>query len=138
MTLEKNFINPPQLPDWKQAFSQVVTVRNGSMLTIYLSGQVSVDQDNNLVGEHNLARQAEQAFYNLVLALGSTEATTKDVVKLNIYVKDYKSEDANMIGDAFRKAFPHENLPASTWLGVQSLALDGLLIEIDAIAVITV
>ena len=138
MTLEKNFINPPQLPDWKQAFSQIVTVRNGSMLTIYLSGQVSVDQDNKLVGENNLARQADQAFHNLQLALGSIEATTMDVVKLNIYVKDYKPENANIIGDAFRKAFPYENLPASTWLGVQSLALDGLLIEIDAIAVITV
>lgn len=48
---------------------------------------------------------------------------------------DYKPEDANKIGDSFRKAFPFENLPASTWLGVQSLALERLLVEIDAIAV---
>ena len=136
--MEKNFINPPQLPDWKQAFSQVVTVRNGSILTIYISGQVSVDQDNNLVGEHDLARQADHAFQNLQLALAAAGATTMDVVKLNIYIKDYKSGQASIVSEAFRKAFPHENLPASTWLGVQSLALEGLLIEIDAIAVIAV
>ena len=136
MTLEKNFINPPDLPKWTQAFSQVVTVSNAGLLTIYLSGQVSVDQDNNLVGGDDLSKQADQAFKNLELALASVGATTSDVVKLNIYVKNYRFEDAGKIGDALRKAFPHENLPASTWLGVQSLAVEGLLIEIDAIAVV--
>jgi enamine deaminase RidA (YjgF/YER057c/UK114 family) len=134
--LEKNFINPAGLPKWTQAFSQIVTVSSCGILTIYLSGQVAVDQDNNLVGGNDLGKQAEQAFKNLEVALASAGATTKDVVKINIYVKDYKSEDANKVGDAFRKAFPHENLPASTWLGVQSLALDSLLIEIDAVAAV--
>jgi len=35
-----------------------------------------------------------------------------------------------------RKVFHQEHLPASTWLGVQSLALERLLIEVDAIAVV--
>ena len=134
--MERNFINPPDLPKWAQAFSQVVTVSNAGLLTIYLSGQVSVDQDNNLVGGDDLSKQADQAFKNLELALASVGATTSDVVKLNIYVKNYRFEDAGKIGDALLKAFPHENLPASTWLGVQSLAVEGLLIEIDAIAVV--
>jgi enamine deaminase RidA (YjgF/YER057c/UK114 family) len=34
-----------------------------------------------------------------------------------------------------QKYFPKEPLPTSTWLGVESLALEGLLIEIDAVAV---
>jgi enamine deaminase RidA (YjgF/YER057c/UK114 family) len=34
-----------------------------------------------------------------------------------------------------QKYFPKEALPTSTWLGVESLALEGLLIEIDAVAV---
>ena len=134
--MEKQFMNPLQLPKWEQAFSQVVTVRNGSTLTIYLSGQVSMDQHNKLIGEHDLKRQATQAFANLEMALASAGATTKDVVKINIYVKDYKSAEAGIVSDAYRLAFPHEHLPASTWLGVQALALDGLLIEIDAIAVV--
>jgi 2-iminobutanoate/2-iminopropanoate deaminase len=136
--MEKNFINPPELPEWKQAFSQIVTVKSGSMLTAYLSGQVSVDQDNNLIGENDLEKQAAQAFQNLQKALDSVGATTKDVVKINIYVKNYKTSDAGVVGEAFRKAFSHENLPASTWLGVQSLALEGMLIEVDAIAVMNV
>jgi enamine deaminase RidA (YjgF/YER057c/UK114 family) len=35
-----------------------------------------------------------------------------------------------------RKYFPQSNLPTSTWLGVQSLAEEGFLIEVDAIAVV--
>ena len=138
LPMEKHFINPPQLPKWEQSFSQVVTVRNDSIQTIYLSGQVSVDQNNNLIGEYDLAMQATQAFQNLQTALASADATTMDVVKITIYVKNYKSADAPVVSEAFRKAFPHENRPASTWLGVQSLALEGLLIEIDAIAVVAV
>lgn len=105
-------------------------------MTIYLSGQVAVDRDNNLIGVDDLGKQADQAFANLRTALESVGASTLDVVKINIYVKDYTPEDAGLVGDAFRGEFPHENLPASTWLGVQSLALEGLLIEIDAIAVL--
>ncbi|MPR37205.1 RidA family protein [Salmonirosea aquatica] len=134
--MEKSFVNPPGLPKWTQAFSQIATVNNGGMTTIYLSGQVSVNQHNELIGENNLSKQADQAFRNLQLALGSVGATTRDVVKINIYVKNYKQEDAMVVGDAFRRAFPFENLPASTWIGVQSLALEGLLIEIDVIAVV--
>jgi enamine deaminase RidA (YjgF/YER057c/UK114 family) len=71
------------------------------------------------------------------MALASVGATTRDVVKINIYIKDYKPEDATKISDSFWKAFPFENLPASTWLGVQSLALEGPLVEVDPIAVMS-
>ncbi|WP_162390533.1 RidA family protein [Spirosoma endbachense] len=136
--MEKHFMNPQGLPKWEHAFSQIVTVSSGSTQTIYLSGQVAMDQHNTLIGEHDLKQQARQAFENLQLALSSVGATTQDVVKINIYVKDYKPADASIISEAFRIAFPHENLPVSTWLGVQALALEGLLIEIDAIAVVAV
>jgi enamine deaminase RidA (YjgF/YER057c/UK114 family) len=134
--LEKSFTNPEGLPKWPDSFSQIVTISNCGMRTIYLSGQVAVDQDNNLVGKDDLAKQADQAFANLRFALESVGASTIDVVKISIYVKDYRPESASVVSDAFRKEFPHENLPASTWLGVQSLALEGMLIEIDAIAVL--
>lgn len=138
MTMEKHFLNPLELPNWEQSFSQIVIVSSGSSKTIYFSGQVAMDQDNRLIGENDLFRQATQAFQNLKTALISVGATTQDVVKMTIYVKDYKSADASSVSDAFRNAFPHKNLPASTWLGVQSLALEGLLIEIDAVAVMEV
>jgi len=134
LSMNKEFINPATLPNWEQTFSQIVVVSHGTSKTVYLSGQVSVDENQNLIGEDDLRAQALRAFQNLEVALAAAGATTSDVVKLNIYVKDYKPEDAVAVGEALRKYFPQKNLPASTWLGVQSLAKEGFLIEVDAVA----
>jgi len=136
--MEKKFINPAELPKWEQSFSQVVTVESGGVRTIYMSGQVSVDRDNRIIGEGDLKTQAEQAFQNLERALAAAGATTADVVKIHIYVKHYRPEDASVIREAFRGVFPQQPLPASTWVGVETLALEALLIEVDAVAVVAV
>ena len=134
--MKKKFINPPELPNWEQSFSQVVIAESACRKTIYLSGQVAVDQNNQLVGAGDLGAQADQAFLNLETALHAAGARVTDVVKVTIYVKHYQPSDAAVIREAFRKIFPQQNLPASTWLGVETLALDGLLIEVEAIAMV--
>ena len=135
--MTKEFINPRALPNWEQSFTQVITVSPvATAKTIYISGQVAVDKDQNLIGEGDLAAQAMQAFQNLETALAAGGATTADVVRMNIYVKDYKPENAAPVSEALRRYFPHKHLPTSTWLGVQALAKDGFLIEIDAVAVV--
>jgi enamine deaminase RidA (YjgF/YER057c/UK114 family) len=134
--MKKEFINPPDLPNWEQSFSQIAVVQGLSLKTIYISGQVSVDQENNIVREGDLQGQADYAFANLHRALMAAGASPADVVKLNIYVVGYKPADAVLISAARRKVFRGKNLPASTLLGVESLALDGLLIEVEAVAVV--
>lgn len=131
----KEHLNPADLPNWSESFSQVVVVRTGPTRTIYVSGQVSVDAGNNFVGHGDLGRQAEVALENLSKALGAAGATPADVVRLGIYVKDYKRDQAAVISAALRNAFVAERMPTSTWLGVSSLALDEALIEIEATAV---
>jgi enamine deaminase RidA (YjgF/YER057c/UK114 family) len=134
--MKKDYLNPSDLPNWSETFSQVVIVRTGSTRTIYLSGQVSVDADHKVVGPGDLRRQAEVALDNLSKALAAAKATPADVVRLGIYVKDYRPEQAEIISAALRERFVTGKMPASTWLGVASLALDDLLIEIEATAVI--
>jgi enamine deaminase RidA (YjgF/YER057c/UK114 family) len=133
--MEKEFLNPTTLPSWPQAFSQVVVVKSPAARTVYVAGQVSVDAENHLIGEGNLEVQAEHTFRNLATALAAGGVTPTDVVRLGIYIKDYRPEQAPIIRSAMRRCFPQEPLPTSTWLGVASLALDGFLIEVDAIAV---
>ena len=135
--MAKDFINPPTLPDWGQAFTQIIVVTTpAAAKTVYISGQVAVDENQNLIGEGDLRVQAMRAFQNLEMALVAAGAKTADVVKLNIYIKDYEPADAAPINESLRMYFPHKNLPTSTWLGVQSLAKEGFLIEVDAVAVI--
>jgi enamine deaminase RidA (YjgF/YER057c/UK114 family) len=133
--MAKEFINPDALPSWEHAFTQVVITR-GATQTIYISGQVAVDKDKHLIGEGDLGAQAMQAFHNLQTAISAAGAKVADVVKLNVYVKDYKPTDAPLINEALRKHLPQKNLPASTWLGVQALAEEKFLIEVDAIVVV--
>ncbi len=133
--MPKHYLNPPELPNWQQAFTQVV-VSTTPAVTVYISGQVAVDAGKTLIGGNNLEKQAMQAFHNLRIALASAGATETDVVKLTIYIKKYKSADAEAVNTALRTYFLQENLPASTWIGVQSLADERYLIEVDAIAVI--
>jgi enamine deaminase RidA (YjgF/YER057c/UK114 family) len=132
----KEYLNPPDLPDWSESFSQVVVVRAGATRTIYISGQVSVDSDKNVIGSDDLGRQAEVTLENLSKALAFAGATPADVVRLGIYVKDLQPDHAAVISTALRRTFTKGKMPTSTWLGVSSLALDNLLIEIEATAVI--
>jgi len=134
--MTKEHLNPSDLPNWSESFSQVVVVRTGTTRTIYVSGQVSVDAGHNVVGHGNLSQQAQMALENLSKALAAAGATPSDVVRLGIYVKDYKPEQAAVISSVLRNTFVAERMPTSTWLGVSSLALDELLIEIEATAVI--
>lgn len=77
----KEHLNPTDLPNWSESFSQVVVVRTGTTRTIYVSGQVSVDAGNNVVGHGDLGRQAQVALENLSKALAAAGATPADVVR---------------------------------------------------------
>ena len=51
-------------------------------------------------------------------------------------MKNYKDADAAAVGEALRHYFPQTQLPTSTWLGVQALAREGFLVEVDAVAIV--
>ncbi len=114
-----------------------VVAAQGSRL-VFISGQVAVDKDGNVVGAGDLAKQAEQVFENLKTCLASAGATFADVTKLTTFIVSFRpSVDRALIGAVREKYLPKENPPASTLLGVQSLALPDLMIEIEATAVLS-
>ena len=83
-----------------------------------------------------MAGQARQALRNVQAGVEAAGGTLADVVALRIYIVDYRPEEAEAIGGALREFFPAERRPASTWVGVSSLASPDFLIEIEATAVI--
>jgi enamine deaminase RidA (YjgF/YER057c/UK114 family) len=129
--MKKQFLNPPAVSKPK-GYTHVVTTESGKV--VYVSGQVALDSKGEIVGKNDLREQAEQVYKNLNFALDTAGATFNDVVKMNIYVVDYKPEDIPIIREVRSKYLSDESPPASTLIGVQSLFLDGLLIEIEAIA----
>jgi enamine deaminase RidA (YjgF/YER057c/UK114 family) len=116
------------------AFSQVVTASGTK--TIYISGQVSIDENGALIGQGDLGAQTAQAMRNLGLALAAAGATFADVVKITTFVVNYAPEQRAVISKARSPFFAGGEPPASTLLGVAALAVPEWLIEIEAVAVI--
>jgi len=128
---QPRYINPgtlAALPGFTHA------VRVGA--TLYVSGEVALDSTGQLVGPGDLRAQARQAFANLAFVLKIAGATPADVARLTIYVVNYSPRDLEGIRAAGAEFLPARNPPAGIVVGVQSLPTDGLLIAVDATAVV--
>ncbi len=101
--------------------------------TIYVSGQVALDAAGRLVGPGDVVAQTRQCLDNVKLVLAAAGATLADVVKVTVYLAD--ADDRPRVNEV-RKAYFGANRPASTLVEVSRLALPGLLVEIEAIAVV--
>src|SRR5438270_519125 len=93
--------NPPTLSK-PTGYTHVVEV-NGPAKTVYISGQIALDRDGNVVGAGDMKAQAEQVFKNLQAALDAAGAKFSDVVKMNMYTTDISQVQA--IRDARGKYF---------------------------------
>ena len=130
MTL--HLLQPEGLPR-PETYSQAV-VATGSR-TVYVAGQVAVDAAGQVIAPGNLASQALQAYENLGRALQAAGARPEDVTKMTTYVVGYSPALLPDIAAA-RKTLFGDHRPASTLVGVASLAHPELLIEVEAIAVL--
>lgn len=101
--------------------------------TIYVSGQASLDVDGRLVGAGDVTRQTRQVLDNMQKVLQAAGATLNDVVKINVYLAN--REDRQAVNEV-RKEYFKATKPASTLIEISRFAVDGMLIEIDAIAVL--
>ncbi|MSU78994.1 MAG: RidA family protein [Gemmataceae bacterium] len=115
-------------------WTHVASSRGGK--TIYISGQVSVNEKGEVVGKGDLNAQVTQTFENLKNALAAAGATFKDVVKSSFYVVGLKSEQVPILREVRARYFNQQNPPTSTLVGVQALVNPDWLIEIELIAVI--
>ena len=125
------FINPATLAPTR-GYSHVAEVTGGR--TIYIAGQVAFDQEGKMVGEGDLQAQARQVFENLKAALEAAGADFGHVVKLGIYVIDAKQ--MQIVRDVRDQYINTANPPVSTALEISNFVRDGLLIEVDAVAVV--
>ena len=126
-------LHPPSLFDASRyGFSQAVSVPAGRL--VFVSGQVAWDADERLIAT-SLAGPATAAIENLRLALADAGAELRHVAALRIYLVG-QPEDTSGISAALRAAFPDGQGPAATWIHVDGLEGEGLLVEIEATAVV--
>ena len=122
--LEKTYI------DTHNGYSEAVVVTSGTLKTIYISGQVGEGVD--------LETQMRDALRKMEQLLQGTGAEMRDIVKMNTYIVDYGPESLEAFRGVRKELLGDSDMPASTLVGVESLALPEWLIEIEAVAVVPV
>ncbi len=117
-----------------EAYSQIAITRNSGK-TYYISGQIPIDEEYNLLAADDLRGQTKAVLNNLDMALSAAGISKDDVVKTNVYIVSQDSRDSFLVAEELVAYFEREELPASTMTGVPFIVVDGVLVQIDAIAV---
>jgi 2-iminobutanoate/2-iminopropanoate deaminase len=102
--------------------------------TLYVSGLVATDASGNIVGVGDVVEQTRQILGNLRLVLEAAGAEPQDVVKLTIFMRDVAQRP---LINPIRQEFFGAHRPASTLVEVSRLVRDELLLEIEAVAVLS-
>ena len=107
-------------------------VKFGDLL--FVSGCGPVDAEGNLIGGEDVAEQTRQVLLNMQEILTAAGATFADIVKVIVYLTDVN--DRTKINPV-RQEFFGDARPASTLIGISELAIPGMKVEIEAIAVLS-
>ncbi|GAA2425780.1 RidA family protein [Streptomyces macrosporus] len=100
---------------------------------VFIAGQYASDPTGAPV-PGDFATQVDLAFDRLRLALEGVGLGFEHVVRLGTYIVDHDLDKLDILGNALHARFGNR-LPAQTLSGVASLALPGMLFEVDAVAV---
>ena len=132
--MSTSFISPDTLfPTKDLAFSHIA-ISEGKKL-VQISGQVAIGKDMNFIGVGDFPAQVAAALENLGLALEAAGAARTDVSSTRCLMVNYTQECMEPL-IAGLTVFFGDHRPASTWIGVQALAMPELIIEIEALAVL--
>ena len=133
-TAPHRFINPQGLYDPQpNGYSHVVVAAAPARL-VYVAGQGGETVDGNLSAD--FATQVRQALRNLQTALAAVQAELAHVVKISLLVVDHSEQRLGLLSQEIRAAWGALPTPACTLVPVPRLALDRMLFEIEATAVV--
>ncbi|MFC9356253.1 RidA family protein [Rhodococcus sp. NPDC057014] len=130
MSLMSNRNNISSGSEWEGKIGYSRAVRIGQLVSV--SGTTASGPDGP-VGGDDLAEQTREALRRIEAALAEAGASTTDVIRTRMYLTDMSRwEEAGIAhGEVFG-----EIRPATTILEVSALIAPGLLIEIEADAVV--
>jgi len=130
--MAKTTLNPDGLPVPRGSYSLVNIAQPGRM--VFIAGQTASDHDGKVVGVGDARAQTRFILEKIQRAVGAAGGTMNDVVAMSVFTTDVKyHRDINET----RREVLGTNFPTSTMVQVVALARPELLLEINAIAVIS-
>lgn len=135
-----DYINPSELSE-PVGYSHVTTasITNRSKF-VCIAGQASLDpqKKNTVIGVDDITTQAYNSYKNLGIALAAAGAKPQHVLRSNIYTTANSADDISTIVNAREDFFREcKSAPPGALIGVPFLALEGLLVEVDADAIVS-
>jgi 2-iminobutanoate/2-iminopropanoate deaminase len=106
-------------------------IRYGDLL--FVSGCVPIDTKSQLVGPGDLEAQTRKVMENMKTVLETAGTDFSNILKTTVFMTDITRRK---IPDAIRREYFGEHPPASTIVEVTALTVEGIEIEIEAIAAI--
>ena len=116
-------------------FSHGILTQGGHLL--FLAGQTSIDAEGKVVAPSDIVRQYRQVLTNLEAVVEEAGGDITDIVKMTIFVSDRDNYIANLkaLGQV-HKDFFDTYYPATALLEISRFFQDGVMVEIEGIAVI--
>jgi enamine deaminase RidA (YjgF/YER057c/UK114 family) len=132
VTTVRTAINPVT---WslEMGFNQGEAV-GGHARTLFISGQTATDADGAPQHSGDMAAQLALSLDNVEAVLRGAEMSLADLVRLNVYTTDVDAllPHYGVLASRLQAAAV---APTTTMLGVTRLAVPGLLVELEGIAV---
>ena len=126
--------NPKGLYDpAPNGYSHVAGVAAGARL-VFIAGQGGETEDGKLAPDFRL--QVRQALRNLGIAVAAAGARPSDIAKLTVLIVDHSEQRLHVFGEELAAALGAGPKPTCTLIPVPRLALDGMLFEVEAVAVL--
>ena len=132
MAIEKRDLSPKGFTVKTGSYSHGLLVTDGRTDWIFVTGQIAMDANGNVVSPGDIAGQAEFIFQNISKILAEANATLDDVVKAQIFITDMGQ--FNKVSPVRNKYFA-KSQPVSTMIEVNSMVKEGCMLEIEVIAV---
>ena len=132
MDTARTAINPWE---WSRSFGynqgELVT---GGNRTLYCSGQTAMSDTGEPLHTNDMAAQLRLSIRNLEAVLSSAGMSLQNLVRLNVYTTRLSSLMPEY-GCLLARLGEAGVAPATTLLEVRSLAVEGLMVELEATAV---
>jgi enamine deaminase RidA (YjgF/YER057c/UK114 family) len=107
-------------------------VEHGGSSTLYVTGQLAVDPDGEVVAPYDAGAQTEYVFKLIGSILDAAGMKFSDVVKVQTFLTHMPDFEAF---SPIRNRIFADSRPVSTLLEVKGLAREGCCVEIEVVAV---
>ncbi len=107
-------------------------VRNGNF--VFISGQIPIDPDGNIVGKGDVRAQTVQIYEILKGVLEEIGGSLDDIVKLTTFYVN--ANEFSVMAEVRKSYFSGGHLAASSAFCVTALAHPDALVEVEAIAIL--